>query len=76
MLILKYKTLVNELCNAVAYFKICCLKPMLIKINSLRQFGRLVYGALAQGASPQGRGFEPHSCHMEKPCALAGSDAV
>ena len=25
--------------------------------------------ALAQGASPQGRGFEPHSCHL--PCALA-----
>ena len=20
--------------------------------------------ALAQGASPQGRGFEPHSCHV------------
>ena len=27
--------------------------------------------ALAQGASPQGRGFEPHSCHL--PCALAQS---
>jgi hypothetical protein len=24
--------------------------------------------ALASGASPQGRGFEPHSCHMKKTC--------
>ena len=29
----------------------------------LRQFGRVVK-ALALGASPKGRGFEPHSCHF------------
>ena len=25
--------------------------------------------ALAQGASPQGRGFEPHSCHFISSCS-------
>ena len=27
--------------------------------------------ALAQGASPQGRGFEPHSCHFAAPVETA-----
>ena len=29
--------------------------------------------ALASGASPKGRGFEPHSCHFWV-CCLVGSD--
>ena len=28
--------------------------------------------ALAQGASPQGRGFEPHSCHFQNMAQSVG----
>ena len=31
--------------------------------------------ALASGASPQGRGFEPHSCHFATICRQMGSSA-
>ena len=43
---------------------------MRIKHDSLAEWSK----ALASGASPQGRGFEPHSCHLLSPqtftCAL------
>ena len=32
--------------------------------------------ALAQGASPQGRGFEPHSCHFHDLLLLAVDSAL
>ena len=32
--------------------------------------------ALAQGASPHGRGFEPHSCHIHGPCLLPDHAAL
>ena len=36
------------------------IKPSLSKHDSLAEWSK----ALASGASPQGRGFEPHSCHF------------
>ena len=46
--------LVPELCDA------SLLCDCAVSIDSLAEWSK----ALAPGASPQGRGFEPHSCHF------------
>ena len=50
----------SERCNVVAFV-------FGAYIDSLAEWSK----ALASGASPQGRGFEPHSCHLGSACSRA-----
>ena len=45
----------------------CSTRYVLVSHDSLAEWSK----ALASGASPQGRGFEPHSCHCSTSARLA-----
>ena len=58
----------NPLCEQVIGIALeCSTRSVLVSHDSLAEWSK----ALASGASPQGRGFEPHSCHCSTSAWLA-----
>ena len=58
----------NPLCEQVIGIALeCNTRYVLVSHDSLAEWSK----ALASGASPQGRGFEPHSCHCSTSARLA-----